>query len=713
MGTGAGQMTVNPLAARLINPSFAFATQAAAQPRETFSMPALISPVAAPTGETLFEEPRDPTKKHYLPAYSIATTPDGRSEILLQPIGKAFQLIVQLSETTTAVVSKSNVRIDAPTRYMLTAVVQDQFKTFDFGQVQDQGMLKLTLPIPDRPTMEGIFQAISDPEAHAKLILRRTVSLAVLGPIRPGNPAVAARAAVPAFPGRPAIHSGRIVLPAVAPRPAIPAVAARPATATLQLYVLNSVATIDTIIPFTFSKELDHYIFAQVETGPGSAQAPWTIVRIPWKQGTYPYYQRLTQPDQFLFLPDAFKIARNPLAHGSPMLTVQSNGQTADDVTLTLSYVAQPVWSQQRIDAAAAWLKLQQSSANPELALFDASNTALSLKLPAQDASAAPALVPQPAAQIQIAAGVKGSVSMKLGQFQQIYDALFDQVSDLFTGQVMVTVAQDAGPDVQVVPFTARAADFVGEIFQTTTSFGPIANQLTCVVRNAIESPIHVDSLPAGLTRAGVTILDAVEQIAPALPVDLVREMPVTPASAGTAPVTSLTVTLQLPAGQTADGSTSVFFDYSGTSVKPDAKAIWQAIMKNQVVGPVARPVTVKLLANVLAPPAVTLAKAPSTSTTQAAPANAPAPLSEDAVLAVQVEFEGQNKTANFENGEVADASGFLNQVVSLAVPIEQYVLHEGDTGTYRYRVNLITPHGKKTGDWTMDTLDDLFLQVN
>jgi hypothetical protein len=60
-----------------------------------------------------------------------------------------------------------------------------------------------------------------------------------------------------------------------------------------------------------------------------------------------------------------------------------------------------------------------------------------------------------------------------------------------------------------------------------------------------------------------------------------------------------------------------------------------------------------------------------------------------------------------------ADAAGFLNQKISLAVPVEAYVLQEGGTDTYRYRVDLITRKGTKTGVWASDNRDVLFISLD
>jgi hypothetical protein len=183
------------------------------------------------------------------------------------------------------------------------------------------------------------------------------------------------------------------------------------------------------------------------------------------------------------------------------------------------------------------------------------------------------------------------------------------------------------------------------------------------------------------------------EQVTPGPPQDL-------------APDASLTITLQIAAGQSVDSSTQVLFDFSDTHVTPDPKAIWQAIVNNQVVGPVARSITVRLVAAVLAP-ATPVAAATAAGTTDPSPAPLPEP-----VLAVQVVFN-TGQTATFDASLKPDAAGFLNQIVKLAVPVEKFVLHEADSGDYQYRVDLITRSGSKKGTLVTDNADVLFVSVD
>ena len=69
---------INPAIIHLQNPQFSgFGGGVQGLPRQIFTLPVVISPTASPTDQTLFEEPQDGTKKHYLPRYGIAATASG------------------------------------------------------------------------------------------------------------------------------------------------------------------------------------------------------------------------------------------------------------------------------------------------------------------------------------------------------------------------------------------------------------------------------------------------------------------------------------------------------------------------------------------------------------------------------------------------------------------------------------------------------------
>ena len=78
-------------------------------------------------------------------------------------------------------------------------------------------------------------------------------------------------------------------------------------------------------------------------------------------------------------------------------------------------------------------------------------------------------------------------------------------------------------------------------------------------------------------------------------------------------------------------------------------------------------------------------------------------------MLAAQIVFQS-GQTASFDGSQTPDAGGFLNQVVTLTSPIEAFVLGDGPTDTYQYRLDTVTPSGVKTGDWKTDNRDTLYL---
>jgi hypothetical protein len=642
--------TVNPAILLFQNPLLGgFHRPSQGSPRGAFALPVLISPTVTPTDQTLFEEPLDGTKKHYLPLFGVGTTSGGSGSVKwvsFEPSGQQFQMTVHLADVTDPSVTASNIRQDATARYLLTANLQGRVMNWDLSpSLPDGAALKLTLTIPPlsggAPDLNGrddLYHAMTEPDAQAKLIVRRTLTLALASSTGTGGET---------------------------------------------LYGQQDIA-IDSMIPFTFDKDLDSNVFAQIQNV-GADLSPWVKHEVNWKGRSYVYYQNRSHPDQIYFLPDAFKVVRQPEAPHAPSLIVSTNGDDIDTVAITLSYLASPVWDPQRIEAAGAELQQQLPLAGPPtLALFEASETKLSLKLPSDDPSQPRVLQAQPDVIIDIANGIQGSITLKLPQFLQVYDALFDNVSDLLTGQIEVKV----NTDVNKIQFIARASDFTGDIFDIKTTIDSQSNRVV-VLQNSIESPIHIDALTGFLTKSDNTILNCVEEISPSLPVDLLA------AGSGTVatPGGSVTVTLHPAPGQQVDSSIPVLFDFGQTRVLPDPAAIWHAIAQNQVVGPVSRKINVKLLASVLSPAGTT----------------APSP---DAILAVQVEFKN-GQTASFDSSQVAAGAVFLSKQISLALPVENYVLKTGGNDTYLYRVTLITGSGNKVGNFVSDNKDEVFVSVN
>jgi len=660
--------TINPALLHFQNPHFRPIFIPQPQPRANFSLPALVSPLAQPTDQTLFEDPKDPAKKFHLAVYGIASTAGsaGRAKwVSFLPTGTGFELNIHLSETTGAALAQSSDRLDATTRYLISANIQSRLVTWDLESSPntDGAALKLTLAIADFTLRDQVYEATTDPNAQTSLILRRTLSLAVPAANNPG------------------------------------------------LYVASTVA-IDTAIPFKFNRDLDANVFSQLGAVSEPASA-WNIVSVNWNGRRYPYYQSTAQPDQVYFLPDAFKIARQDKTPHAPALSVSMAGSDAGSVTLTLSYLAQPVWDPARIAAAEQLLQTTLSlSAPPALALFQAADTKLRIQLPATD-SGGSGFVDQKDALIDMAGGIQGSVTMSLDQFRQVYDALFDGVSPLFSGEVNVTVDKD----VATIPFISRATEFVGDIFDIESNVDTANHKLTATLTNAIESPVHIDALQGMVVKNGNSPINAsITSVSPQAPLDLPPSDPASTADTITVVFDSSAGKSLLGAGagilgglfggakanpgdvalgafgnlaaNVLDNNCAPVFDLSKVHVVPDATAIWHAIMQNQQVGPVTRTVALKAVAAMVKPAQ---------------------PVTSDSVMAIQVVFEN-GQTANFDNSVSADAAGFLNQSMKLSVPIDAFVLGNADTRNYRYRVDQVTAGGVKQGDWKSDNRDVLYI---
>lgn len=451
----------NPGLLYMRNPAFIGWSAGRPQPRSSFSLPALISPDAIPTDGTLFEDPADPSHKHYLAKYAIATVGSGGStaySVSFAANSAGFLLTVQLADVTDASIVGSDARIDPTTaRYLLTANLQGLATSWDFGTADvDGSTLTLSLTVTDPPVRDSIYRAMTDPAAQGRLIVRRSFDIAIPAAPQPGQS---------------------------------------------QLLYRESVTAVDSTIPFTFDPQLDQSVFAGLGSV-GSGQSTWSVTQVPYAADnrSFPYYQDARQLDQIYYLPDTFQISRQQNAPHAPNISVTATGSDPSTLTFTLSFLAVPVWNPDRIANAAAWWKdYLHAGAAPSVHLFEASNTALQLALPPAGGGA-PSLVTQSAAIIDIAGGISCSVTLSLAQLQEVYAALFDDVSQLFSGVVTVTVASD----VESIPFTWRAGDFAGSALDTSSTFDPIQSRFTVVVSNSIESPVHVDSLPAAIMKGPV-----------------------------------------------------------------------------------------------------------------------------------------------------------------------------------------------------------------
>lgn len=648
----------NPAMLHWINPGVLPIFYVRPQPRANFHLPTLVSPGPNPDDSLLYEDPQDGTHKFFLTAYALATTTVNGAQakwVGFTPTGTGFTLTVHLADVTPAATVAGNGRLTPDTRYLIAATVQSRQVSWDLvvDTTVTDGGLALTLAIPDLPTRDLIYAAMTDPAAGASLIIRRTLDLAL-----------------------PAATAGQYT----------------PAT-----------RAIDTSIGFTFDKTLDAAVFAGLSGMAAPPATAWNIVTVDWGQRQHTYYQSTTQTDQVFFLPDSFKIGRQANPPRPPNLAVTAQGASADAMVMTLNYLAVPVWSQERIaDAANQLQKTLGLAKAPTMALFEASAVSLFLSLPSNDAAAGASLAQQTNALIDLAAGVQGSVTMGLAPFRQLYQALFDPAGTLMSGEVRVSVQNN----IAALPFIARMSDLAGDIFSQTSSFDSKSDALDVVLTNIIESPIHIDTVTGTVLRAGQPLSGtAVNGTTPQLPIDLAPgdALTVTLGASTSGAIggvigaigsflgggnsNPLGGVLGAAANVVIDPTCTARLDLGGAKVNPDAKALWAAIMANSAPSPISRTVALKFLASGLQP----------------------ASAGANAVVAAQVVFQG-GQTASFDASMTADGGGFIDQTLTLSAPLEAFVLQDAPTDSYTYRIDKITPSGVQQGDWTTDNRDTLYV---
>ena len=665
--TAEGIQTLDPATLHFRNPRF-YPPLLRTWPRSAFDLPTLVAPSSPATDQMLFEAPKNATQRFFLPGYGIASVPGSGGHALwiaFDTVGSGYRLTVNLVDVTPASLSQGNGRLSPSTRYLITASLQGRMASWDLTVAASSvgATLTLVLDLASPSDRDLLYSAMTEPSAQCLLTIRRSLDLAVPFGSNPQQP-----------------------------------------------YARRTVA-IDSTLPFTFNKDLNANIFAGLRGATGAAPT-WTKLSVNWNGRAYPYFQASNQPSQIYFLPDAFKVGRQTDVGHRPALAVTAKGTSAAGMQMTLSYLATPVWDPQRI--AEATKTLQGTLALPQpptLALLEATDAKLWLNIPASDPAAGQSLVAQDNALIDVSAGVQGAITLGLAQFRDVYDAIFDQTSALLTGEVRVKV----GADTSAVPFVARIADMTSDVFEIDTVIDTTNNKMAVVLRNAIESPIHVEALNGVILRGGKPIPSSITATAPVLPCDVA---PIVGSSRPT-PANQLLLALQPSTGQVvvksiggilggvlgggntgknvidaAGGLTSQildrncvpFLDFGQVRVVPDPKAVWRAMMRDQPTSPVSRDLSIKLVA---------------ASLKETDPAKK--------VFALQVVFEA-GQTASFDASQTADAAGFLSQTLKLSVPLETFVLGTGRTDTYTYRIDLVTATGVHEGSWKTDNRDTLYV---
>ncbi|MBN1203830.1 MAG: hypothetical protein JXB05_02760 [Myxococcaceae bacterium] len=402
--------------------------------------------------------------------------------------------------------------------------------------------------------------------------------------------------------------------------------------------------------PFVFPQELGYgYVFSDLPGTRGS-ESPLTLRQLPWGKDarSYSYYQDPVEPHRFYYLPDSFKLVRQPDSPHVPALSVRyaSPDGTEAGVRATLDYAACPYVDAARLEAAlrelAPFVKppLPPGVTGPHLEPLLAEKTRLFMRLPRSDGSSVYQELPD--AQVDLRTGFFDSRTLTQEGFRTVFDALFDPFAVLFQGYVEVVIPRRPA---ERIPLVARLDDMVGSVLDADVVPSEGGTGLQVTLRNAIESPVQLIELSLSLQRGSVRTAGHLQAPFPALPVTLKPE-----------DALSFTVAPAEPLPGT--GRWELAIDPKGIKVLPERKELVKTVLRADTLAEYKRTIDVWTTRDVF----------PSNS------------------RFMSIEFKG-GSTINFSR----EATGEQHANAEVSIPIKDLLIKQEDPGTYEWRVMLIS----------------------
>jgi hypothetical protein len=416
--------------------------------------------------------------------------------------------------------------------------------------------------------------------------------------------------------------------------------------------------------PFAFSEALHGYIFSGVTPRGGDNQL--IRHRIARSGRTHTYLQDASRPWVVYVVPDEFKIARRPDPPYSPFATVRvRTAPGSQDATVVFDYVVAPHTDGARLaDARTRLLADPRFGADRvEFQPLLTSDVRFAVDRPTVSGAVREE---RPDAALVLQGWLKDTLSMPLGDFRLLFDAMHRDTASMFLGQVEIDVPNG---DTEVIPFTARMDDLEGPVFVSAAvraADGSVRVQLT----NAIESPVDVQTLDPVLRHGDTEVRAAVREGLPHpnLRPGEIAELLLVPAA-------------PLPAGANPE----VVLGPGGIVVKPDREAIWDSILDRSTV-------EYYRLVSVRAIPPSAFEEVGGREGEQ--------------VHSVVVEFEGGGTIELTGDALIADAR--------VDYPIDDVVLGHPVSSTYRYTVTVVRANGdqKRDDHPRQGTSDILYVSV-
>ncbi|MEH6415749.1 hypothetical protein V7787_17775, partial [Pseudomonas sp. CGJS7] len=688
-----------------------------------------ISPNQAPDDRCLFEDPRNPQQRYWLPRYRLRSA-NGQYEIKIAQAQDGLWAVSLALETLPApeiadaarTAQMLSVNRAAVIAYRVPGTAIEQ--RLPAGEILDDPrggcVVMLRLSLAER---DGLLRAFMAQDAQCKLIVSRGYTVAVPLPATAAPDApkrqlmmikgqmqlarapvaeMAMAAAVPKTAApvaraamlKPGLAAGLRASPAgmraggesiiegdeVWPRKPFPRPRPMPfpqpqpepepqPIPEQRFEVSNQLQ--DFAIALLFEPQLHPYLYP-AGSNVGQQTSRWVVhaLRYPADTGrSHAYFQDMNDPARIYYLPDAFKLARRSEAPHAPSLVFQvDQGDNAEQVMVDLTCEVRPVTDGERLLAARRALadKVPASADNP--------HREFELRLLRASSTLKMSLLRNGAvrsetvpATIDWDNGFTVNERFEFKDFQDVFGVLMaTSNSSLLQGSVVVA----SGVDENVtVPVKLNFADMEGELFQSIETPDAQTGAVAVKLLNATESKLRITRLPTWITRGEGLVEGRIEGLDLSQPVEI-------------APEQSLNFTVQPTAPLSGSAPADAIFNTASVRSIPDGEAILKYTLDDSIDQETVRPVTVMSAAEVLA--------------------NAGNAAGE--ILNIVVEFRG--------NRRVVIGAANLSQDIDVPVPLMDILLRKDSEGFYEYRQTVIYKSGQKAPatPWRRDDAGVLFV---
>lgn len=689
-----------------------------------------ISPNQSPDDRCLFEDPRNPQQKYWLPRYRLRNA-NGQYEIKIAQGQDGLWAVSLALETFPApeiadaarTAQMLSVTRSAALSYRVPGTAIEQ--RLPAGEIVEDPrggcVVMLHLSLAER---DGLLRAFMANDAQCKLVVSRAYTVAVPLPagstpdtpkrqlmmvkgqmqlarapvamaamsmaVPAGEAAISRSAAkatiapaslraMPMRDGTPIIqleddpNDGIFPRPRPFPRPQPrprPQPIPQPQPEPEQRYESSNQMQ-DWSIALFFEPHLHPYLYPS-GSGGSSSPARWVVhsLRYPAMTGrSYAYFQDLSDPSRIYYLPDAFKLARRSEAPHAPSLVFQvDQGANAEQVMVDLTCEVRPVTDGERLLAARRELadKVPASADNP--------NREFDLRLLRASSTLQMALLRNGAvrsetvpATIDWDNGFTVNERFEFKDFQDVFGVLMATTnSNLLQGSVVV--ASGINENV-MVPVKLNFADMEGELFQSIETPDAQTGAVAVKLLNATESKLRITRLPTWITRGEGLVEGRIEGLDLSQPVEIAPEQSLDFVVQPTAPLSG-----SLPA--------DAIFNTASVRSIPDGEAILKYTLDDSIDQETVRPVTVMTAPEVLL--------------------NAGNAAGE--ILNIVVEFRG--------NRRVVLGAANVSTDIDVPVPLMDILLRKDSEGFYEYRQTVIYKSGQKSPatPWRRDDAGVLFV---